>query len=167
MGNAEQGGSTRAALIPVALLTIVALMQIGLVYTIGLTPWKVGGFGMFSSIDDWNTRRFEGVGVTTDGRTARLVIDPPGFRVTATARIRSLPTEGRLVALADELLRRPWTGAPAAGDTLTLTPAEQCPDGCLTLREIQLTPLRLSFNEGTGEVRWVSLRSSVTRRSDR
>ena len=39
------------AFLPVTLLVIVALNQIHLAHTVHLSPWKGGGFGMFSSTD--------------------------------------------------------------------------------------------------------------------
>ena len=47
---------TRAA-IPVALLLAVAAVQVTLARTAGLSPWKGGGFGMFSTTDDAGRRR--------------------------------------------------------------------------------------------------------------
>ena len=40
------------ALLPVALLMAVATVQVILATAAGLTPWKGGGFGMFSTTDD-------------------------------------------------------------------------------------------------------------------
>jgi hypothetical protein len=45
----------RAAL-PVALLLAVAGVQVTLTRTSGLSPWKGGGFGMFSTTDDTGRR---------------------------------------------------------------------------------------------------------------
>ena len=50
--------------IPAALLTLVAVVQIGLTRTVHLTPWKGGGFGMFSTLDHG---AFRGVDVVVEG----------------------------------------------------------------------------------------------------
>jgi hypothetical protein len=44
-------------ILPVALLVSVACVQIILTRTSGLSPWKGGGFGMFSTTDDSGRRR--------------------------------------------------------------------------------------------------------------
>lgn len=46
-----------AALLPTALLLAMATRQIVLTRTASLTPWKGGGFGMFSTTDDVGRRR--------------------------------------------------------------------------------------------------------------
>jgi hypothetical protein len=44
-------------ILPVALLVAVASVQVVLTRTAGLSPWKGGGFGMFSTTDDSGRRR--------------------------------------------------------------------------------------------------------------
>lgn len=94
------------------LLTIVALRQILLVHTVGLSPWHGGGFGMFASIDR-DERRL----VTTQAMgcsEARdimmsdiLATSPPGLHDDAYTHIRTFPTTaqlqrmGKLLLLAD------------------------------------------------------------------
>ena len=54
IGAASQGSVVRHAhscVVPPVLLVVVAVCQIGLAKTSGLTPWKGGGFGMFSTLD--------------------------------------------------------------------------------------------------------------------
>ncbi len=54
------------------LLIIVALRQIFLVSTTKLSPWKGGGFGMFSSIDKPSKRVIEVRGLTTTGESFEI-----------------------------------------------------------------------------------------------
>ena len=41
----------RTVVVPPVLLLVVAVCQIGLAKAAGLTAWKGGGFGMFSTLD--------------------------------------------------------------------------------------------------------------------
>lgn len=57
------------------LLMVVALRQITLVSTIDLTPWKGGGFGMFSSIDRPSNRVIEVRGLTATGESIEIDVN--------------------------------------------------------------------------------------------
>lgn len=54
------------------LLIVIAIRQIILVDRIDLTPWKGGGFGMFSSIDRPSNRVIEVVGITKEGNPIQI-----------------------------------------------------------------------------------------------
>lgn len=54
------------------LLIIVAVRQTILVDRIGLSPWKGGGFGMFSSIDRPSNRAIEVRGITIEGKQIEI-----------------------------------------------------------------------------------------------
>ena len=90
-------------LAPAALLTVVAVAQIALSRHADLTPWKGGGFGMFSTLDHG---AFRGVSVVVDGpeRSETLEI-PPSLEVLA-ARAANCPDEWLLRRLADEVAAR-------------------------------------------------------------
>lgn len=49
--NGNLHTARRLGLVPPAVLVGVALLQLTLAHTVGLTPWKGGGFGMFSTVD--------------------------------------------------------------------------------------------------------------------
>ena len=51
-GGPAGGGQDWRTLLPVAVLLAVAARQVVLTHTAGLSPWKGGGFGMFSTTDD-------------------------------------------------------------------------------------------------------------------
>jgi hypothetical protein len=68
----QPGGGWRA-LLPVSLLTVVACAQVTLATTAGLTPWKGGGFGMFSTTDDGG-RRYVRVFVSGPERSEEITI---------------------------------------------------------------------------------------------
>lgn len=92
----------RAYVVPGVLLT-VGLIQPVLVASFHLSPWKGGGFGMFSTVDQPRLR-FVRVQVTSELGTERRVIGdgaPAPGRVRVLAdRARALPTERTLAALA-------------------------------------------------------------------
>jgi hypothetical protein len=84
---------------PALLLFVVACMQVYLVRTHDLSPWKGGGFGMFSTNDD----EHRWVGVWVEDAQGERRIDVSGdYRVT---RYAAFPDEGRLRALAYRIAR--------------------------------------------------------------
>lgn len=96
------GASWRAGL-PVAFLTIVALAQVTLAHTAGLSPWKGGGFGMFSTTDD-SGRRYVRIFVTAPARSEEIAIAPS--LDDAARRAAVLPTDAMLSRLARRVAER-------------------------------------------------------------
>jgi hypothetical protein len=92
----------RAAL-PVGLLLAVAALQLTLARTAGLSPWKGGGFGMFSTTDDAGRRRVR-VFVSAVERSEELAI-PPSLEDLAS-RAAVLPTDAALSRLARGVVAR-------------------------------------------------------------
>jgi hypothetical protein len=89
------------ARLPVALLVAVALQQIWLVSSAGLTPWCGGGFGMFSTLDSRGARVLRAVALG-DGWQEELEI--PAALEDAARRAAVLPSDARLDRLARALL---------------------------------------------------------------
>jgi hypothetical protein len=85
------------ALLPALLLVSVAVTQIALARGAGLSPWKGGGFGMFSTTDD-AARRSIRIYVGASGRSEELEIAPS--QQDAAARAAVLPTDNELTRLA-------------------------------------------------------------------
>jgi hypothetical protein len=81
--------------LPVLLLAAVATVQVGLSSTAGLTAWKGGGFGMFSTVDD------------APHRAVRIVVEAPD-RSEEIALAPSIEDDAvRAMTLpSDRLLRR-------------------------------------------------------------
>jgi hypothetical protein len=102
------------ASLPSVLLCLVALYQAYRVAREGLTPWKGGGFGMFSSIDS-QPERFMRLSVTTEAGETPAVPIPDEYR-RQVDRARLLPWAPATATLAD-LLRQVWvpSGSPASG----------------------------------------------------
>ena len=85
-----------------ALLVAIALHQIALVYAADLSPWKGGGYGMFSTTDHGGAR-FVRVYALGAGGERRVPI-PPNL-VNRTYRVRDLPRPAALERLGREMAR--------------------------------------------------------------
>ena len=89
--------------LPVALLLTVACLQVALARTAGLSPWKGGGFGMFSTTDDVG-RRHVRVFVSAPDRSEEVAIAPS--LEDAAVRAAVLPTDAALARLAERVIAR-------------------------------------------------------------
>ena len=90
-------------LLPVALLVAVAGAQVTLATTAGLSPWKGGGFGMFSTTDDGG-RRYVRVFVDAVDRSEEIAISPS--LEDAARRAELLPRNAQLSRLAQLVVER-------------------------------------------------------------
>lgn len=110
---AEPGRDARllGAVAP-AVLVVFALAQVVLAYTHRLTPWKGGGFGMFSTVDELKRRSLrawllnDGEAVPVDLARLRLPRD-------LVSQAEAFPSERRLRWVAARIQREKWT-LPAA-----------------------------------------------------
>jgi hypothetical protein len=91
------------ALLPVSLLVVVACGQVTLAMTAGLTPWKGGGFGMFSTTDD-GERRYVRLFVSAVDRSEEITISPS--LSDAARRAAVLPRDAELSRLARRVVER-------------------------------------------------------------
>lgn len=89
-------------LLPAALLIVVAAHQLHLAATEPLTPWKGGGFGMFSSTDRGHNRRLR-VWVKGPERSEEMAIPRDLTDLAMDALV--FPSQGRLERLALEIER--------------------------------------------------------------
>ncbi len=90
-------------IVPLVVLLSMATLQIVLVATRGLTPWKGGGFGMFSTLDDAPHRSMRIV-VEAPGRSEEVAI-PLSIEDEAVKAL-TLPTDHRLRRLAQAVADR-------------------------------------------------------------
>jgi hypothetical protein len=90
-------------LLPAAVLFTIALLQIGLAKMAYLSPWKGGGFGMFSSIEIRTTRIF----VLSESGDEELNIAPS--QEILAARARQFPSDSNLLELAVAVAAREKT----------------------------------------------------------
>ncbi len=89
--------------VPALMLVTVACVQVALAKTAGLTPWKGGGFGMFSTTDDGG-RRYVRVFVSARDRSEELTIAPS--LQDAARRAAVLPRDTELSRLARAVVER-------------------------------------------------------------
>ena len=98
----EISTARRLGWIPPILLLIVAAFQIYLVRTAHLTPWKGGGFGMFSTTDG-NANRSLRILVTGPQRSEYLVLK--GNLEDLGARAQMFPGNVQLEKLAKGIIK--------------------------------------------------------------
>jgi len=91
------------ATLPVALLLTVACLQVALARTAGLSPWKGGGFGMFSTLDE-RPFRYVRMFVRAPERSEELAVPPSLEDLAASAEI--LPSDRQLERLARAVVAR-------------------------------------------------------------
>jgi len=117
------------------LLVIVASTQVVIASTSDLTPWRGGGFGMFSTLDAHDQRILR-VTVTT-GDTERVPVDPAALLSDGAAlrdeavTARNHPTEGNLERLASAI-------------------AEADPGGVGAIEAVEIAVWRTAFDRDTG-----------------
>ena len=99
---ASSPGGWRARL-PVSLLLVVAGAQVMLATTAGLSPWKGGGFGMFSTTDDGG-RRFVRIFVSGVERSEEIAVS--ASLEDAARRAAVLPADAQLSRLARQVVER-------------------------------------------------------------
>jgi len=131
-----------ARTVPAALLVGVALHQLFLAQTVGLSPWFGGGFGMFSSTDAGRARHIHAF-VLRPG-LEREVFVPESLGVLE-ARARTLPSDANLRALALELAQLPSPDhGPATGVRIQVWRTRYDPEtlapGSELLRGLVVTP---------------------------
>jgi hypothetical protein len=87
------------------ILIVIAIFQHYLVHTQNLTPWKGGGFGMFSTTDSQGAR-FLRIIITTELGSFPAKI--PDYMRDFARKTRALPTEERIEYLASQLAQVTW-----------------------------------------------------------
>ena len=91
------------AAVPAAVLIVIACLQVTLTRTIGLSPWKGGGFGMFSTTDDAGRRRVR-VFVSAPERSEEIAISPALEDLADRAAV--LPGDWQFTRLARRVVER-------------------------------------------------------------
>jgi hypothetical protein len=92
--------ATRA---PALLLILVPACQIVLTRTAALTPWKGGGFGMFSTLDHG---AYRGITIVVDAPDRSETLDIPPSLGELAARAAACPAAWLMRSLADGVAAR-------------------------------------------------------------
>ncbi len=90
-------------LLPAALMIAVAAVQIPLALTSDLTPWKGGGFGMFSTLDHG---AFRGIDIIVSGPDRSETVEIPPSLEELAARAVTYPSDSMLRRLAGAVAAR-------------------------------------------------------------
>ena len=90
-------------LLPPLLLVVVALGQVTLAKTVGLTAWKGGGFGMFSTLDHG---AYRGVVATIEAPDRSETLEMPPSLEELAARAAACPSDWLLRELARGIVSR-------------------------------------------------------------
>jgi hypothetical protein len=96
-------GASWSAALPVVVLVVVAAFQVSLTRAAALTPWKGGGFGMFSTNDHAGQRALR-ITVTASERSEEIAISPS--LQDAAGRAMMLPGDRQLTRLARLVVER-------------------------------------------------------------
>lgn len=91
------------------LLVAVASLQLYRAHAYQQTPWKGGGFGMFSTVDKPDTRVVRTFVVTADGRD--LEVPHPRQAERDIGRARVVPSQAALERIGDAILDSRWVWA--------------------------------------------------------
>lgn len=107
--SVHHGSSTLlVASIPTVLLIVIALVQFTTAHTTVLTPWKGGGFGMFSTVDV-DTARIVTLHLKVEG--TEYPVEMPRDFSSDVESLRPMPTAARTERLARRLAARQWVEA--------------------------------------------------------
>ena|SRR5437868_13316676 len=123
-------------ILPAGALALFACLQILFAQTRGLTPWKGGGFGMFSTVDSPDARFFRIYLLTPEGK---VPITLPSDLYRLSGHLRSIPSQGELNELAQKLAARTWV--PRTYNDLSATPECALPSVCYQRRPGCSSPL--------------------------
>ncbi len=88
-----------------AVMATVALIQKSASRKFSLSPWKGGGFGMFSTVDSPAARFLRIYLVTSQGKTQ---VNLPSWLENLVTEVRTIPTKTRVLNLTRELAQSQW-----------------------------------------------------------
>lgn len=97
-----------ASIAPI-LLAAIALIQLAIANVHELTPWKGGGFGMFSTVDSPELRFLRVRLITSSGAVPARI---PQIASRIAQQMRSSPSRSRLERLASMLAAGRWIATP-------------------------------------------------------
>lgn len=144
------------------LLICVALRQIVLVYTVGLTPWKGGGFGMFSSVDKARSRLILVEGITTEGKPIKIDINSVEdiFSTRKLTLLKAIPQQELLQELAYMLLDSELQPTKREG-IYRLTQEKSLSSQVVSLQQVKAQVWNFHFDPQTHRIWYEPLGSKV------
>jgi hypothetical protein len=139
--------ATGVAAIPTLLLCLMASLQIYLVRSSQLSPWKGGGFGMFSTVDSAEAR-FLKIFVATPEE--QLAVVPPDGLHEEVLRARCFPTVPNLEKIAKQLVAASWVEerlvSPAGrGTIVSIRPLARGEKSRPTLRMLSVNSVKVEL----------------------
>ncbi|NJM85227.1 MAG: hypothetical protein HC839_03170, partial [Leptolyngbyaceae cyanobacterium RM2_2_21] len=93
------------------LMMAIAVRQIVLAQTVGLSAWHGGGFGMFASVDRDERRLIKVEAMTCDGRQIQVDVQSSSSLLSQAERTRvmTVPREDLLHSVGQKVLTAPLT----------------------------------------------------------
>jgi hypothetical protein len=144
-----------AFIAPIA-LTVIAIQQVVITRVERLTPWKGGGFGMFSTVDSPGHRMTRAY-LLIGGREVPVVLPRGDALERRLSQLKSWPSDSRLEALATALADRSWR--VDSGGTASPVDDDDAP-GSLIGAAVRLEVYRLYFHPDALEAERVLLASA-------
>jgi hypothetical protein len=145
-------------LVPI-FMSLIFLLQLGLSHIGNLSPWKGGGFGMFSSIDSPGMRVVHCEGVDTEGKPVQIRIRFTGLgeKGPLTRQLGKLlttfPTQGQLKEVGELLLD---------GEFVPYDTPSKIPDEFVnTFQEQRFYRLKYPYEEAEEVIRLQSVKVSL------
>lgn len=131
-----------ACLAAPVIMCLVAAGQFYMAHTSTLTPWKGGGFGMFSSSDHPGARVLTSEGVTTEGEVVRVTLPLDGsvFPRSVGRHLKMMPTERLLERIGRRAIACEYLDSREQSERLIEEFRRRNPDA--ELAELQPDPRR-------------------------
>ena len=104
------------------ILVFIACFQIYNAQAHDLTPWKGGGFGMFSTVDSPGAR-FVRIYLITDG--GEVPVEPPASMSRLVDKARAVPSQANVSRLVDQLRDATWVPYDYMSFEHTMDPIRQ------------------------------------------
>jgi hypothetical protein len=152
----------RVAIAPLC-LCLVAGLHFARVVRLGQTPWKGGGFGMFSTVDSEAARYLRCYLVTDEGKP--LPVDVPGFLEGFETALRVAPQSQRAEELAARLAELHWHRSESSNRlTGTVSPADHEP--AIPFQAVRVEVWRYRFDATTRNLQAAPLLSVTQPRAE-
>lgn len=137
---------------PALLLVAVAGIQLTTAHVADLSPWKGGGFGMFSTVDRPENRLLS-IELQTAGARFTAVVPESMERLAQQAR--AVPSDRRLEVVAEAAFDRNWddAGSPGGVPLVEALSSGAVSDGAVVPNRVAVEVSRLRVDPATGEVR--------------